>query len=130
MTGVRTRVQILRCVLAAGAAALVVTPGGIVAAAAQEAAPGGQVNINLPAGKLSNALIALGRTANVQVVFPPASVSGRKNKALRGRMTVEEALTRLLQDSGLTFKRVSAGSYVVRAPARRISTRRSGSFPT
>lgn len=113
MTGVRTRVQILRCVLAAGAAALVVMPGGIVAAAAQEAARGGQVNINLPAGKLSNALIALGRTANVQVVFPPASVSGRKNKALRGRMTVEEALTRLLQDSGLTFKRVSAGSYVV-----------------
>ncbi len=113
MTGVRTRVQILRCVLAAGAAALVVMPGGTVAAVAQEAAPGGQVNINLPAGKLSNALIALGRTANVQVVFPPASVSGRKSKALRGRMTVEEALTRLLQDSGLTFRRVSAGSYVV-----------------
>lgn len=117
MTGVRKKFRILRCVLAASAASVVLMPGAAPGAAAQEA-PGGQVNVNLPAGKLSNALIALGRTAKVQVVFPPDSVAGRKNKALRGRMTVEQALTRLLQDSGLSFKRVGAGSYVVSGPSR------------
>lgn len=119
MTAVRTKVQILRYVLAASAASFVLTPGGALgAAAAQEAAPGAQVNVNLPAGKLSNTLIALGRAAKVQVIFPPASVSGRKSKALRGRMTVEEALARLLQDSGLSFRRVNAGSYVVSGPSK------------
>ncbi|WP_448140571.1 TonB-dependent receptor [Sphingopyxis fribergensis] len=108
----------MRCVLAASAASFVLTPGGAMHAAAQEAAPAAQVNVNLPAGKLSNALIALGRAAKVQVIFPPASVSGRKSKALRGRMTVEEALTRLLQDSALTFRRVGAGSYVVSGPSQ------------
>src|SRR3546814_13933921 len=88
-------------------------------AAAQEA-PGAPVDIRISSGSLSSALIALGREAKVQIVFTPDSVEGRKSKGVRGRMTVDAALTRLLEGSGLSFRKVNGGSYVVRSEERRV----------
>lgn len=108
----------IKCLLAASAASLVLAPPGTAGAAAQESAEGAAVDVRLSAGKLSDALIALGRASKVQIMFPPASVAGRKSKALRGRMTVDEALGRLLLDSGLSFRKVKAGSYIVSGPSK------------
>src|SRR3546814_13246112 len=62
--------------------------------------------------------MALGREAKVQIVFTPDSVEGRKSKGVRGRMTVDAALTRLLEGSGLSFRKVNGGSYVVSGPSK------------
>src|SRR3546814_10465504 len=86
-------------------------------AAAQEA-QGAPVDIRISSGSLSSALMALGREAKVQIVFTPDSVEGRKSKGVRGRMTVDAALTRLLEGSGLSFRKVNGGSYVVSGPSK------------
>ncbi len=104
----------LASLLAASAASLAIAP---VAAVAQEA-PGGAFEVRVPAGSLSSSLIALGRQAKVQIVFTPDVVEGRKGKGLRGRMTVEAALGRLLDGSGLSFRKMSGGAYVVSGPSR------------
>src|SRR3546814_17450699 len=67
-------------------------------------AQGAPVDIRISSGSLSSALMALGREAKVQIVFTPDSVEGRKSKGVRGRMTVDAALTRLLEGSGLSFR--------------------------
>src|SRR3546814_16227586 len=72
----------------------------------------------ISSGSLSSALMALGREAKVQIVFTPDSVEGRKSKGVRGRMTVDAALTRLLEGSGLSFRKVNGGSYVVSGPSK------------
>src|SRR3546814_18443018 len=61
--------------------------------------------------------MALGREAKVQIVFTPDSVEGRKSKGVRGRMTVDASLTRLLEGSGLSSRKVNGGSYVVYGPS-------------
>src|SRR3546814_6276982 len=47
-----------------------------------------------------------------------SDLEGRKSKGVRGRMTVDAALTRLLEGSGLSFRKVNGGSYVVSGPSK------------
>src|SRR3546814_4419878 len=115
MAAVRKTIRVLRCLLAASAAPLAIAPFAV--AAAQEA-QGAPVDIRISSGSLSSALMALGREAKVQIVFTPDSVEGRKSKGVRGRMTVDAALTRLLDGSGLSFRKVNGGSYVVSGPSK------------
>ena len=75
------------------------------------------VDVNIPAGGLSDALVALGQQAQVQIAFLPDRVGNRRSKAVKGRMTVDAALQKLLAGSGLRFNRVSAGSFVVGGPS-------------
>src|SRR3546814_20995263 len=70
------------------------------------------VDIRISSGSLSSALMALGREAKVQIVFTPDSVEGRKSKGVRGRMTVDAALTRLLEGSGLSFRKEIGRAHV------------------
>lgn len=115
MGAVKKKFIVLKCLLAASAAPLAIAPAAI--AAAQESA-GGAVDVRIPAGSLSSALMTLGRESKVQIVFTPEAVEGRTSKAIRGRMTVDAALTRLLAGSGLSFRKTSGGGYVVSGPSK------------
>jgi outer membrane receptor protein involved in Fe transport len=115
MAAVRKKIRVLRCLFVASAAPLAFAP--FTAATAQEA-QGGPMDVRVPAGNLSAALIALGREAKVQILFTPEAVQGRKSKGVRGHMTFDAALTRLLEGSGLSFRKMNGGSYVVSGPSK------------
>lgn len=71
---------------------------------------------DLPAGQLADALVALGRQAQVQVLFSPDSVAGLRAPAVSGSMTPQAALDRLLARSGLVAV-PSGNGFMVRSPA-------------
>ena len=85
-------------------------------AAAQRAAT---VRIDIKPQRLGPALRQLGRQAHVQLVFDEEMAGTRRVPAVSGSMTVETALERLLQGSGLAVTRTSQGVYVIiRAQAK------------
>jgi len=117
MQRLQTKAHILKVILAVGTAscALQVAP----AAAQDTRQPVRQsISIDIPAGKLGDALIALGRQAKVQIAFLPDRVAGRKVSRLQGNYTVEEALQLLLRGSQLRAQRLQNGSYVVGGPTK------------
>lgn len=71
-----------------------------VTANAQEA---GQVSFNIPAQPLGSALATFGRQANMQVSVNAAAVRGQSAPAVSGALTSQEALSRLLGGTGLSY---------------------------
>ena len=103
--------------LVTGAAAVAFGSIACTAVAAQEAEQGSsRIQIDLPKGDLARSLNALGRKAGVQIAFQPDRVKGRRAKALRGHFSFEEALARLLEGTGLQFRKTQGGSYVITGP--------------
>lgn len=86
--------------LALAAALCVAWAGQMPLARAQQATPA-PMSINIPAQSLAQALNELARQANLQLSFPAELVSGKTAPAISGRLTVRQALDRLLADSGL-----------------------------
>lgn len=100
--------------LLAGAAALI---GGLAptvafaqAAPAAQAQPGG---FAIAAQPLGDALIAFGRQSGWQVAVDPALVAGRGAPAVSGAVSPETALDRLLDGTGLIWRRTADRSVVV-----------------
>ena len=54
--------------------------------------------VRAPAQPLADALSDVARQTDTDVLFTPEAVSGRQAPALDGRMSAEEAITRLLRD--------------------------------
>lgn len=105
------RLMMLGAVLVVPAAATLM-PG---AAFAQGEA--GKVAFAIPAGQLSQALMAFGSAAGVSISYDPALASQQTTRGLRGQFSVDEGLSRLLSGSGLQASREASGSYVVMPPA-------------
>lgn len=75
-------------------------------------------DISIDAGALEPALLSLARQTEQQIMFSKAVTVGRDAPAVRGAMTPEQALDRLLAGMDLRARRVNAGLIVVeRAPA-------------
>jgi iron complex outermembrane receptor protein len=89
--------------LAAGAAAALLP----AVASAQE------TQFNVPARDLGNALTELARQSNREIYFSADLTRGLRAPALRGRMTLEDALGRLLAGSGLRYRLTSSGAIVI-----------------
>jgi len=104
--------------LAFGAAilALATIDGGVAIAAPAPAQGEPTITVDIPQGDLPKSLTQLGRQAKVQIVFLPDRVRGRRAKALRGTFTIEQALDRLLDGSGLRYQKTAGGAYVVGGP--------------
>jgi len=66
---------------------------------------------------LGAALRAFAIASGRDVVFSPTLVRGKTTQGVQGSLSDEEALTRLLAGSGLTFERTATGGFVVR-PAK------------
>lgn len=71
------------------------------------------IDVNVPAQSLSDALVLFGRQANLQLFFSPDLVSGKTAPAVRGVMTAEAALSALLQNSGISYRRSGIQGYVL-----------------
>ncbi len=56
---------------------------------------------DIPAGAMIESLNLFARQAGVRVLFPYDLVSGKRTPAVRGQMTPDDALARLLADSGV-----------------------------
>jgi outer membrane receptor protein involved in Fe transport len=76
------------------------------------------INIDIPQQPLANSLHALGKAAGMSISFPNDLVSGKTAPELRGRMTRQEALRRLLADTGLAPKIEGDNVYVQKAPKK------------
>ena len=101
-----------RSMLAGMAAAI-----AIAAAAPGALAQGGEEamrqEMTLPAGSLSDALFAITDAFDVNILADQALTRGKTAPAVSGAMTADEALTRVLNGSGLTFSRASNGAYII-----------------
>ena len=98
-----------------------VAAAGVLCAVPSPAAAQQQLQINLPAGSLQQAVIALGRQARISIAVTDPSLTRITVPAVRGRMSADEALRRLLAGKGARAVSLGGGSYrIVRAtPPRR-----------
>ncbi|MBS0332791.1 MAG: TonB-dependent receptor, partial [Proteobacteria bacterium] len=91
---------------AAVAALAVLTASGAYAQAAA-------VAFDIPAEDLGAALRAFGKQSGRQITFDGAAVRGKTSAAVKGSLTAEEALARLLAGSGLRTGHTASGVLLV-----------------
>lgn len=72
-------------------------------------------SLDIPEQPVSSALIAFSRQTGVAVVAPASATAGRRSAAVRGALSSEAALARLLAGTGLNFRFTSATSVTVTA---------------
>ena len=73
------------------------------------------VAIELPAQPLDRSLVDLAEQTGVTIIAPNALVAGKSAPAVSGMLAPEEAVRRLLVDSGLTAQIGENGAIIVRA---------------
>lgn len=100
------RVAAMRLLGSAALSALwmVVVPDTTWAEEGQQLAQATQKTFAIPPQPLSSALTSFGRQAGVQLSVDPELVAGRTSAGLSGAMSPAEALSRLLADTGLSFR--------------------------
>src|SRR6187399_2444842 len=91
----------MRSLRAAAAVACVLVMGSSVAADVQATV---REDIHIPAGELEGALRMLSAKRRIQFIFVTEDVSKLNTRDVSGSLTVVEALTRLLDGTGLTFR--------------------------
>jgi iron complex outermembrane receptor protein len=74
-------------------------------------------DLNVPAEELSPALQTVGTTYNLQVLYPTAIVKDLKTQGASGSLTPEEALTKVLAGTGLSYKYLDANTVTLFATA-------------
>ncbi len=80
-------------------------------------APGAPVEFNLPAQPAAEALLAFSKQARVEVLFSYDELSQVQATAVAGTYEPEEALNRMLNESGFSAHRNGRGKFVIaRAP--------------
>lgn len=65
---------------------------------------------------LNDALVDFAQQAQIELLFSADSVRGLNSQSLNGRMTVEQALQRLLKDSGLDYRFINNHTAAVLTP--------------
>jgi iron complex outermembrane recepter protein len=91
-----------------------------------EAQAADRVRFDVPAGPLGRSAIEIARAAGVSIGLTDLGLASRPARPVRGTMTVEQALRRLLQGAGARFVRIDARTFrivrdqsrVARAPMR------------
>lgn len=73
--------------------------------------------LNLPAQPLDKALNALAGQTGSRILFATEIAADQQAPALSGELTLQQALQRLLQGTGLTVRETDDGSYVIAEPA-------------
>jgi outer-membrane receptor for ferric coprogen and ferric-rhodotorulic acid len=62
-----------------------------------------ELEIDVPAQSLGSALQAFGRQANLQVLYSPTDVEGKRSNAVKGKLDPDRAITTLLQGTGVGY---------------------------
>lgn len=81
-----------------------------------QAADPARYSINLAAQSLTDALAALSRQTGQNIVYTDEQPYRLQAPALRGQWSVEQALTRLLAGTALTFQRIDERTLALTAP--------------
>jgi iron complex outermembrane recepter protein len=71
------------------------------------------VAVDLPAGRLSDALNVLARQTGVEIIFSPQTVAGIESPRLRGRLAPATALEMLLRGTRLIVRRTPEGGFIM-----------------
>ena len=70
-------------------------------------------SFDVPAQSATTGIAALGRQADIQIVAARRDTEGKQVNAVRGDMTVEQAIAVLLKDTGLTARRTGSQTWSV-----------------
>ncbi len=73
---------------------------------------------DIPAGRLTDTVVALGLQGGISIGLSGPLASAAHSHAVRGRLTIDQALKRLLAGTGLGFTRIDNRSYAIAAKAR------------
>src|SRR5476649_2263365 len=93
---------------------------GVVALSAAAGAPGagsGPRNLSIPAEPLADALNDLAEQSGLQILFSSDLVARLRSAPLKGSLTADEALRRLLANTGLRFEFVNARTIAISGQA-------------
>ncbi|KEQ52184.1 TonB-dependent siderophore receptor [Sphingobium chlorophenolicum] len=93
----------------------IVTVGAAPSAAAAQTTRAEQRRFDIPSQSLAQALMIFGRQAGLQVTAEGPLVSGRTSAAINGDFSPAEALSRILQGTGLTYRFVGNGGVQIEA---------------
>lgn len=66
---------------------------------------------------LNDALVSFAQQANIELIFSTDNVRGLTSPKLRGQMTAEQALGKLLEDSGLSFRLIDNNTAALLTPS-------------
>jgi outer membrane receptor protein involved in Fe transport len=91
--------------------------GAVLTDAPGQAATSRLVTFNIRRETLASALLDVARQGGVDLIFSSAVVDNGPPRALKGRMSVETALARLLEGSALGVRRTPDGAFVIFALA-------------
>src|SRR5580692_5494374 len=92
------------------------------ASATAQAPSAGQVrNLSIPAEPLANALNDLAQQSGLQVMFASELVARLRSSEVKGLLTPEEALQRLLSNTGLHFEFVNPHTITIVGPSQQPS---------
>ena len=80
-----------------------------------------QSEFSVPAGDLAAGLRAFARQASMEVIFNAADLRGQRTAGVKGNLSAEEALRRLLAGTRAELVRDPSGAFLVR-PAGNVST--------
>ena len=67
-----------------------------------------EMTFNIPAQPLSSALQAFGTQSNLQVLYSPQDVEGKRSTAISGNLSPAAAIATLLQGSGVSYQMQSS----------------------
>jgi iron complex outermembrane recepter protein len=111
---VGTPASLLSCIVACTRLFLpaVVVASAAPPALAAEAAAAAQ-NYSIAPGDLRNALDSLATQGDVQIVYDPSLVAGKRTHGVSGRFTATDALKQLLAGTGLNWKTINAATFVL-----------------
>jgi iron complex outermembrane receptor protein len=76
-----------------------------------------QTSFNVPVGPLNRALTTFGRQAGLQVTYLTSIGAGKSSPGVSGALTREQALARILQGTGLTYRFTNATTVAISQPA-------------
>lgn len=110
----RTSKNLFKAVSVASAATMLVATAPAVLA--QDAATGrssGVIAYNTPSQSLTSALTSLAQRSGLKLAYNASLTQGRTAPALRGAYTPAQALSRLLQGSGLTYRFTSGNTATI-----------------
>ncbi|MBI1685170.1 TonB-dependent receptor domain-containing protein [Caulobacter hibisci] len=103
-----------RRLLAGLAVSTFVIPATFAVVPAPAAAEQSLVTFDIPPGPLDRALTAFGEQSGQQLLYSPEEVAGLKSKGLRGRLTPECAIERLLEGAPMQVRRGNLKSFVLK----------------
>lgn len=77
-----------------------------------------EVDIDIAAGSLSNALLQLSSQASLQLLYEPSVVLTRRSAPVKGRFTSDAVLKKLLEGTDITWRQINSSTVAIFAQSK------------